>query len=192
VRTVIPRPSRLTPSRAAVIATVVTLPAVLALALVFARLDDSSGPVPSSIPQAGSAGACARLLQQLPVTLNGLAASPPGTAWPYTAAWGTPAVVLRCGVPRPAQLAPESTAQLIGSGGDLSVNWLPIAGRETTVWTTVDREVYIAVTVPVSYAMPPIAELSNVIETALPAVCTVSMVGGAAQPDQSVPCTRRP
>ncbi len=190
--TVAPRPSLLTRRRAAVIATIVTLPAVLALGVLFARLDGSAGPVLASIPQTGSADPCTRLLQQVPATLGGLAGTPPGTAWPYAAAWGTPAVVLRCGVSRPAQLAPESTAQLIGSGDDLSVNWLPIAGGQTTVWTTVDREVYIAVTVPVFYATPPIAELSNVIETVLPAVCTASMGGSAAQSDPGMLCTHRP
>lgn len=178
---------------AALIATAVSVPATVVLALVFAQR--TSAPLPTgttSTPPRGAAASCRRLLLQLPDTLDGAARSTTAARGAFVAAWGPSPILLRCGVSRPEQLAPYSTAQLIGSGDDLSVNWLPVAEGDATVWTTVDRSVYIAVSVPSTYATPPINALSNVIARMLPAVCTVSMTAGVNEPGSGVLCTHRP
>lgn len=176
---------------AALIATTVSVPATIVLALVFARRTGAPPPQTTSTTARGMQATCRRLLRQLPNTLDGAARNTAATRGKFIAAWGTPPILLRCGVSRPKQLAPYSTAQLIGSGDDLSVNWLPVAEGGATVWTSVDRSVYIALSVPSSYATPPINTLSNVIARTLPAVCTVSMTGGMNEPGSGVLCTHR-
>lgn len=178
--------------RAALIATAVSVPATVVLALVFAQRTSPPAPTPRpSAPSRGAEAACRQLFVQLPDTLDGAPRNTPARG-PFVAAWGKSPILLRCGVPRPTQLAPYSTDQLIGSGDDLSVNWLPVTYGDATVWTTVDRSVYVAVSVPTSYATPPINALSNVIARTLPAVCAVSMTAGMNEPGSGVLCTRRP
>jgi hypothetical protein len=52
-------------------------------------------------------------------------------------------VVLRCGLARPPELTP--TAQLREISG---VRWLPVQGEHAATWYLVDREVFVALTVP--------------------------------------------
>ena len=178
---------------AALIATAVSVPATVVLALVFAQRTSSPPPTQAtSTPSRGVEAACRRLFLQLPDTLDGAARNTAAARGAFVATWGASPILLSCGVSRPEQLAPYSTAQLIGSGDALSVNWLPVAEGDATVWTTVDRSVYIAVSVPTSYATPPINALSNVIARTLPAVCTASMTAGVNDPGSGVLCTHRP
>ena len=112
-------------------------------------------PIRVSAPPANAAAdaPCTKLLATLPITLADLPGRPAQSTWTYVAAWGDPAVVLRCGVPRPAQLRPGSSNLDIAINGVL---WLPIQLKDSTVWTSVDRAAYIEVTVPKSYAQPPL------------------------------------
>ena len=93
--------------------------------------------------------------------------------FPYTsaavAAWGDPAVVLQCGVPRPADLKPESTA--IGFQINSNVYWFQSSDSKNNIFVAVDRAVYIKVTVPKAYTQPPLPTLSDAIASVLPAVC---------------------
>ena len=52
-----------------------------------------------------------------------------------------------------------------------SVNWLPVAVGNATVFTAVDRAVYVQVTVPKSYSQPPLAPISDAVAQALPPIC---------------------
>ena len=170
------------------VATAISVPVTIVAALAFAHATPSAN-VPRSAP--GSHLDCQRLMSRLPRTLD----SQPrdhAARGQFVAAWGQPPIVLHCGVRRPAQLRPYSSALLIGSGNDLSVNWLPAGdGGAATRWTTVDRKVYIAVTVPSSYATPPLNDLSDVISRTLPAVCTVAMTAGQEAKGREPLCTRR-
>jgi hypothetical protein len=185
--------------RAALIATAVTVPLVLILGLLLGHAQEkkaakpttTSGsvrlsPVNVAAPPANSAAdvPCTKLLGELPITLNDLAGRPALSTWTYVVAWGDPAIVLRCGVPRPAALTPGSSAQTIGIDG---VYWLPVAQKNVTVWTSIDRAVYIEVTVPKTYAQPPLAPISDAITKALPAVCVVD----PNEADPSLLCTHR-
>lgn len=130
---------------------------------------------------------CTKVLGALPITLDALPGRPARSTTSYVAAWGDPPIVLRCGVPRPASLVPGSTAQIFSANGADGVNWLPQKKKDATVWTTVDRAVYIEVTVPSTYATPPLNTLGSAIGKALPAVCSVD----PSEPDVSKLCTRR-
>jgi hypothetical protein len=84
------------------------------------------------------------------------------------AAWagdrGEP-VVLRCGLGKPAELQPTASLREISK-----VNWLPVEGDGATTWYTVDRPVYVAVTIPDDAGTGVVQELSETIEKAIPAV----------------------
>lgn len=145
------------------------------------------GPVTVAAPPANPAAdaPCTAVIGHLPLTLPGSAGRPARSTWPYVVAWGDPAVVLVCGVPRPAALTPGSAAQTIGVDG---VFWLPVQQKNATVWTTVDRAAYVQVTVPRSYPQPPLAPIADAIAKALPAVCVVD----PNETDASKLCTHRP
>ncbi|MDP9116938.1 MAG: DUF3515 domain-containing protein [Actinomycetota bacterium] len=144
-------------------------------------------PVSVAAPpaNAGADVACTSLTGSLPITLGTLPGRPARSSWTYVAAWGDPAVVLRCGVPKPSALVAGSDAQIIVING---VSWLPVAAKKQTVWTAIDRTAYVEVTVPSSYAQPPLAPVSDAIAKVLPAVCDVN----PNEPDLSKLCTRRP
>jgi hypothetical protein len=119
---------------------------------------------------------CTALLAALPAELDGPdgpmpprpiaeAANLPGVrAW---AAAPRPAV-LRCGLPRPAELTP--TSALLEVNG---VRWLQLEdGLPQPVqvsYIAVDRPVYLAITIPVDAGSAPLQQLSDVIRETLPA-----------------------
>ncbi len=84
-----------------------------------------------------------------------------------TAAWGDPAVILRCGVPAPAEYRPD--AQVFDVDG---VEWLPVEGDGGYFFTTIDREVYVEVAVPDDYAPEAtvLTDLAEAIQDTVPAV----------------------
>lgn len=127
---------------------------------------------------------CTTVLQKLPIQLNGLVQRVvhPTPDSPFVVAWGDPPVVWSCGVDRPSELKAGSSAQIIAIDG---VNFLPVAGKDATTWTAIDRAVYLDVVVPSSYRQPPLTAIADAI-AALPAVCTVD----AARPTAEQ-CTRR-
>lgn len=93
-------------------------------------------------------------MSSLPKTLNSQSRVK-STGSPFGAAWGDPAIVLRCGVPEPAGFSNDAYAScltvngidwyLAGDSGDGASSQRPI-----TV-TTVYRSPAIEVTVPASY-----------------------------------------
>ncbi|MEJ7705186.1 MAG: DUF3515 domain-containing protein [Geodermatophilaceae bacterium] len=108
---------------------------------------------------------CPTLMGGLPLTLADSRARPVRSASPYAAAWGDPPIVLRCGVPRPPGLAADSSVFEING-----VAWFTEPGEDDTVWTAVDREVYVDVRVPSGQASGPVALLSVVITDRLPMI----------------------
>lgn len=96
------------------------------------------------------------------------------SASPYAVAWGEPAIVLRCGVPRPPALGP--TANLLVING---VEWLPEPGDDATTWTSVDRSVYVDVVVPSEQDGDLVAVIAEVIVDRLP---PLSGPGATASP----------
>jgi len=107
---------------------------------------------------------CPTLMGGLPLALADSPARPVRSASAYAAAWGEPPIVLRCGVPRPAALAADSSLLLVNG-----VDWFVEPGSDT-VWTSVGRGVYVDVRVPSGQAAGPVALLSAVIDERLPPI----------------------
>jgi Protein of unknown function (DUF3515) len=173
--------------RAALVATAVAVPVAVLLAFAFnsaARPHRSDPPAPTppapaptaarSLPPLAvpvppgpdpAAAPCRTLAAKLPATLRDLAGRPVRPAAASTRAWGDPAVVLRCGVPRPAGYS-LTAKNLFGING---VTWYVQPGPGRSVFTAVDRSVYVEVSVPAAADSAPVAALSTVVGQALPA-----------------------
>jgi hypothetical protein len=107
--------------------------------------------LPDTLPDSG------KTLHRLPIAEP---APPSATAWGGDR--GEP-VVLRCGLTKPAELGPTAGLRLIDK-----VNWLPVEGDGATTWYTVDRPVYIALTIPEDAGTGVVQELSETIAQAVP------------------------
>jgi hypothetical protein len=135
-----------------------------------------TGPLavpPVGATDAGSAG-CVSLLaglpKELPADPDPLPARPiaaPSEAG--VAAWAASPrpVVLRCGLPRPAELVP--TSPLTDVNG---VSWLALTDNAPdpvlTTYVAVDRPVYIALTVPTTAGSGPLQAVSDAVASTLP------------------------
>lgn len=136
------------------------------------RLAVSTVPVP-----AAASADCARLLSGLPQEIESAGVMTPRRVLadpvpPGTVAWGgersadgDPAdqpIVLRCGLPRPAELTPTSV--LLDVDG---VEWLELPGAGATTWVVVDRAVYIGLTLPEGSGSAAIQDVSRGIKITL-------------------------
>ena len=129
---------------------------MLALALV-PLLGGCSGTVSlDDAPALSGADArtCAALVKARPDRVSDQPRRKADTGDGYAAAWGDPAIELRCGVPKPAGLTPASACQTT-NGVDWFVPPSQVTGRPTDVtMTTVGRSVYVEVRVPEDYFPP--------------------------------------
>jgi Ni,Fe-hydrogenase III small subunit len=123
-----------------------------------------------------AASACRGLVARLPGALRAgtvqEAPRRPVTAGAeQNAAYGDPPITLRCGAGATRSVAPEDT--VFGLSG---VCWLADQRPEGTVWTTVDREVPVTVTVPAAYPEPGqwVIEFSAALQAAVPATAAPS------------------
>ncbi|MFI2778979.1 DUF3515 domain-containing protein [Streptomyces sp. ALB3] len=109
--------------------------------------DQPSVAVPSPSPEA--AGYCAKLHNALPEDVVGLERSDPSPDSDLTAGWGDGAIVLRCGVTRPARMD-DSQSDAVDADG---VNWL-LEQRDDAGprFTTTYRKAYVEVTLGTEYA----------------------------------------
>jgi hypothetical protein len=181
-----------------VIATLITVPVVLIVGLALGHANEHHHPATSTSPgalppvtvaappsKAAAIAPCTKVLTMLPTSLDGLQSRPAFSTSSLVVAWGDPAVVLRCGVNRPAGLVPGSDAFTTGVDGVLF--WV-VHAKDSTVFTVIDRAVYVEVTVPSTYAGGPLAPIADAVRSALPAVCVVS----ATETDPAKLCTHRP
>jgi Protein of unknown function (DUF3515) len=114
--------------------------------------------------------ACGALLQALPQRLGDYQrAAIAQPAPPATAAWRTAAdnepVVLRCGLDRPTDFVVGSSIQQVDR-----VQWFEARQSDRSTWYTVDRPVYVALTLPPGSGPTPIQQLSDLIDHTMPAV----------------------
>jgi hypothetical protein len=118
--------------------------------------------VPPVTPEADAS--CPALMSTLPLELAGQPSRRVQSDSPYAYAWGDPAVVLICGVDRPAgYVAGASAIQING------VQWyVDTTDPDTTVWTTIDRPVYVQISLPASIDSAPVTALTTQIAQALP------------------------
>jgi hypothetical protein len=92
--------------------------------------------------------ACQQLVAKLPTTLGTRNQRPVTAGEEQNAAYGDPPVTLECGTDMPTVGATDEVVNLAAPGADSGVCWHPIDGDNRTVWTTVDRQIPVTVTVP--------------------------------------------
>ncbi|MEU6123606.1 DUF3515 domain-containing protein [Streptomyces sp. NPDC047123] len=142
---------------------------LIATAACSATDDEASVVVPS--PAAKAAGLCRDLHEQLPEKVEGLGRTDPGPTSDLTAGWGDPAIILRCGVPRPPEMvdpayAPKNGVKVNG------VAWL-LQKREdgSYTFTTGARLAYVEVTLPeerTGDGLGPLTDLAAPVKKAIP------------------------
>jgi len=122
----------------------------------------SSGPreVEGTRPTDDAAlSTCKELIDKLPDSVAGLESIELSNGDGWAAAWGDPAIVLRCGVPESPALVPASQCIAVND-----VDWFPTQGgaeadlsnlSDATVdMTTVGRSVNVEVSVPAKWQPP--------------------------------------
>jgi hypothetical protein len=162
------------PPRALLIAALVVAVGAIIAILLFAALRQSPpeqnavaiASVPA--PKADSAE-CRTLVGALPQQIGEYKRAPAAEPAPAgAAAWqATPdgeAVILRCGLDRPAEFVVGSPIQVVDA-----VQWYEVADQGRSTWFVVDRPVYVALTLPQGSGPTPIQEISDVIAKSLPA-----------------------
>lgn len=132
---------------------------------------DDSGPAPPS-PSGKVAEACRSLHDRLPKRVDGQQRITLDPASKYTAAWGDPAIEMRCGVPRPEKLSPGSehynpTAEAAEVNG---VSWLLERRDGGYRFTTTDRAANVELSVPDDYApeINALPDLAKAIRASVP------------------------
>ncbi|MEU2560210.1 DUF3515 domain-containing protein [Streptomyces longispororuber] len=119
----------------------------LALLLACGGCSSTDGAGTAAVPSPGAEAAawCRDLDARLPRTVGGLARRDPEPASRLTAGWGDPAIILRCGVERPARMNdPEADGVTVNG-----VNWLLEKRTDGSFrFTTTLRKAYVEVTLP--------------------------------------------
>lgn len=156
-----------------IVAIVVAVAAVASILVFVALRQTPAADKPVAIvsvpaPQSDSAD-CRALVDALPDRLGDFQRAPAAEpAPPAAAAWrATPdgeAVILRCGLDRPAEFVLGSPLQVVDA-----VSWFEIADQGRSTWFAVDRPVYVALTLPAGSGPTPIQEISRLIAKTLPA-----------------------
>jgi hypothetical protein len=157
---------------AAIAVAVLAVVAVIVAANIVSSRPTTSADDPLALSSVEAPGAttpgCTSLTAALPDTLGGLPrrtiqhGEDPSLAG--VAAWGEPAVVLRCGVPTPAELTCMAALQEVDG-----VAWLPLSTGGDTTYFLVDRTVRVALTVPGAVTSTgPWQEASKLIAATLP------------------------
>ena len=114
--------------------------------------------------------ACRALLEALPQRLGDYQRAPIAQPTPpATAAWRTTIdsepVVLRCGLDRPTDFVVGSPIQQVDR-----VQWFEARQSDRSTWYSVDRPVYVALTLPSGSGPTPIQQLSDLIDHTMSAV----------------------
>lgn len=168
--------------RVAIIAAAVLVPVVVAAVVLTkllgaddgdpARVDATTSPQRADLPvlplevppvTAEADATCPTLMEALPLELVGEPSRRVLSDSPFAYAWGEPPVALICGAARPAGFAPDSALYQING-----VSWfVDDTDPETTVWTAVDRPVFVEVTVPATVDSGPATVLSTTIAEVL-------------------------
>ena len=168
------------PPRAVMIASIALAVAAIGVILVIAATRKASPQavvVPAvPAPQAASA-ACRELAEALPLRLGDaqrapIAAPAPAGVTAWRAGPDREPVLLRCGLDRPADFVVGSPIQVVDR-----VQWFEVADQQQSAgaagrstWYTVDRPVYVALTLPSGSGPTPIQQLSEVIDRTITAV----------------------
>jgi Protein of unknown function (DUF3515) len=153
------------PPRAVLIAALVLAVGVVGVVLAIAATRHPP-PRPLAVPTVPAPHAqdpaCRALLEALPQRLGDYQRA-------AIAAWRTTIdsepVVLRCGLDRPTDFVVGSPIQQVDR-----VQWFEARQSDRSTWYTVDRPVYVALTLPSGSGPTPIQQLSDSIDHTMPAV----------------------
>lgn len=141
--------------------------ALLLMAAAGCSPGDASASVAVPSPSPEAAAYCRALDKELPHTVAGLEREDPGPGSELTAGWGDGAIVLRCGVPRPAEMDDDQSKGITADG----VNWM-LEQREDDGprLTTTLRKAYVEVTFSKAYAhdTTPLAALAPAVKKTVP------------------------
>lgn len=126
-----------------------------------------SGPVDVRVPQADArtSRVCADLHDRLPETLKGEPRRGTDPGSDRVAAWGSPPIVVRCGVDEPGGLEPTSRLAVVNG-----VEWFPEPGQSPMRFTAVDRAARVELLLPEEYGVPAgvMVDLAGPIKAAVP------------------------
>ncbi|MCD9876683.1 DUF3515 domain-containing protein [Streptomyces guryensis] len=146
-------------------------PPVLTLLITAAGCSSADDAARAAVPSPGTkvAELCRNLDKVLPSRADGQSRRDPEPASALTAGWGNPAIILRCGVPRPAEMSdPEADGVEVDG-----VGWLLQKQDDGSFrFTTTLRKVYVEVRIPAGRAgdgMAPLVDLAPAIKKAIPA-----------------------
>lgn len=173
--------------RAARLATLVAVPVALLVGLVSFQVLDSRNPDATPVAvQSLSTGStstvtmaaptlsarhatmCLAFIAALPFTLNKLTQRHVSAGQEQNVAYGDPPITAACGV-APAVVPADGEAYTLSQ-----VCWYVQTRADATVWTTLDREVPVAVTVPAGYSSPGqwVTSFSDALVDSVPSVPT--------------------
>ncbi|MEU9382972.1 DUF3515 domain-containing protein [Streptomyces sp. NPDC048279] len=146
------------------------LPALVVLMIAAAGCSSAVDRPSAAVPRPGAAVAelCRNLDEGLPEKVDKLARRDPEPASALTAGWGNPAIILRCGVERPAKMTdPEADGVEVDG-----VGWLLEQEADKSFrFTTTLRKAYVEVTIPTGRTgdgMAPLVNLAPAIKKAVP------------------------
>ncbi len=134
--------------------------------------DSASAAVPS--PDAKVAELCRNLDKVLPAKVDGERRADPEPASALTAGWGSPAIILRCGVPQPPKMVDPKVADGRDpdavAGGVNGVDWLMESEDGGGYrFTTANREAYVEVRAPKSVdSSGVLIDLAAAVKKAIP------------------------
>lgn len=127
---------------------------------------DVSAVVPS--PSATVTELCRNLDRTLPSSVDDQHRRDPSPASALTAGWGNPAIILRCGVERPAEMS-NTEADGVEVNG---VGWLLEKRDDGSFrFTTALRTAYVEVTIPedrTADGLAPLVDLAPAVKKAIP------------------------
>lgn len=124
-------------------------------------LASCSGPVQVDGAEGGASPECAEVMELLPTTLAD-APRRDTSGSPGTAAWGDPAILLRCGV-EPVGATAQPCVGVPGATDE--VDWVVLASDDSgSIVRTFGREPAVEVEVPGSYGPAPVSVLPDLDE----------------------------
>ncbi|GHK04632.1 DUF3515 domain-containing protein [Streptomyces sp. NPDC003753] len=125
-----------------------------------------SAAVPS--PDAKVAKLCRNLDEVLPRKVGGQGRNDPEPRSALTAGWGSPAIILRCGVERPAEMSDPDADGVEVNG----VGWLLQKENDGSFrFTTTLRQAYVEVTIPkarTAGGAGPLVDVAPAVKKAIP------------------------
>lgn len=141
--------------------------ACVSAAAVYAFISGTDDGITVPVPDARVAGYCHALHHDLPREVDGLSRHDLKPDSELIAGWGKPAIVLRCGVPRPDVLKSPDADGVTVDG----VGWVieEQSGGGFRLTTTL-RKAYVEVTLPKKFAgdLGPLTDLAGAVKKTVP------------------------